>query len=717
MRKLIIFIPLILYILVVYRPFLFQGYLPIPADTIVGLYHPWRDFFVGYFPNGIPFKNSLITDAVRQEYPWRQLAMTEIFSGKWPSWNPYSFTGYPLAANLQSAPFYPLNVLYLVKNFPLVWSIQIALQTILGAIFMGLFLRSRKLTQEAVVLGTLAWIGSGFIISWLETNTVVSAAIWLPLALYALNRRSGLLLVIALSCSFFAGHLQTTMYVFAAAFGYAIWERRTKVFIGGVLITLILTAFSWWSAVKFIQLSGREFDQLVWQKPDWFLPWQNLIQFVAPDFFGNPATLNYFGIWNYGEFVGYIGLTALFFSFLAIFVKNWYRNFFTWLLLGSLILALPNPISAIPYQFKIPLIASSQPSRIIVLVGLALAVLAAQGMNQLARKDLSWRKIWGMLGGGAVVYAILWLVAIKWHLAVSRSNLILPSVLFMATSVLVVVARRFDNYKKWILIAILLLAVFDSARFADKFLPFTPREWLYPKTKMLTFLADQQKNEVFRVISMEDRIVPDNFLVAYKIQTPSGYDPLYPLRYGEFIAAMERDKPNIQPPFHYNRSITPRQTARKLYALLNVKYVFSPFELFDPIYKKVFQEGETRLYELTNYLPRTFFVQEVLPATDKTDSIMKMFAPDFDPAKVAVEEGEGPAGNFGVGSVVIKKYEPDEVIIETSNSKEGFLVLLDAYYPSWRASVDGQLTKIYITDFAFRGILVPTGVHIVRFEI
>ncbi len=52
---------LALYILVVYRPFIFEGRLPIPADNIVGLYYPWRDAFLDKYPNGMPFKNSLIT--------------------------------------------------------------------------------------------------------------------------------------------------------------------------------------------------------------------------------------------------------------------------------------------------------------------------------------------------------------------------------------------------------------------------------------------------------------------------------------------------------------------------------------------------------------------------------------------------------------------------------------------------------------------------------
>ncbi|PIZ99051.1 MAG: hypothetical protein COX78_02350, partial [Candidatus Levybacteria bacterium CG_4_10_14_0_2_um_filter_35_8] len=58
--------------LIFFWPFVLQNKLPIPADTIVGMYHPYRDFYTNSYPRGVPFKNSLITDPVRQQYPWKK---------------------------------------------------------------------------------------------------------------------------------------------------------------------------------------------------------------------------------------------------------------------------------------------------------------------------------------------------------------------------------------------------------------------------------------------------------------------------------------------------------------------------------------------------------------------------------------------------------------------------------------------------------------------
>src|SRR2546423_82401 len=82
-----------------FRPFLFQYKLPIPADTIVGLYHPFRDLYAKEYPRGIPFKNPLTTDPVRQQYPWRYLAIGLEEKFQLPLWNPYTFAGMPLLAN------------------------------------------------------------------------------------------------------------------------------------------------------------------------------------------------------------------------------------------------------------------------------------------------------------------------------------------------------------------------------------------------------------------------------------------------------------------------------------------------------------------------------------------------------------------------------------------------------------------------------------------
>src|SRR3972149_10790597 len=90
---------IILITFVFFWQFFLKGLLPIPSDTIVGLYHPFLDLYSEISPAGVPFKNFLITDPVRQIIPWKELAIDNLSNLTLPLWNPYEMAGKPLLAN------------------------------------------------------------------------------------------------------------------------------------------------------------------------------------------------------------------------------------------------------------------------------------------------------------------------------------------------------------------------------------------------------------------------------------------------------------------------------------------------------------------------------------------------------------------------------------------------------------------------------------------
>lgn len=61
-------------------------------------------------------------------------------------------------------------------------------------------------------------------------------------------------------------------------------------------------------------------------------------------------------------------------------------------------------------------------------------------------------------------------------------------------------------------------------------------------------------------------------------------------------------------------------------------------------------------------------------------------------------------------------YQDDRVVIQISSTAPGLLVLNDNYYPAWRAFVDGKQTKIYLANFSFRAVPIPSGEHTVEFK-
>ena len=165
-------------------PIILKGLMPSPTDAMVGLYHPFRDLYSESNPNGIPFKNFLLTDPVRQLIVWKKMSIEMTRGGVFPLWNPYEMAGKPMLGNFQSSVFYPLNILFLLFEFKFSWTVYIVTSQVLAGIFMYLYLGSIKKSEEVRVIGAIAFIFSGFFISWYEWGNVGHAYLWLPLGLY-----------------------------------------------------------------------------------------------------------------------------------------------------------------------------------------------------------------------------------------------------------------------------------------------------------------------------------------------------------------------------------------------------------------------------------------------------------------------------------------------------------------------------------------------------
>ncbi|MBI4092233.1 MAG: hypothetical protein HY427_03455, partial [Candidatus Levybacteria bacterium] len=181
-------ISVVLVTLVFFWQVFLKGLLPVPSDTIVGLYHPFLDLYAEISPAGVPFKNFLITDPVRQIIPWKELSVDLLSRPELPLWNPYEMAGKPHLANFQSGVFYPLNIILFVKPFYISWTVFVILQTVLVALFMFLYLRNLRLDIRASIFGAITFSFSGFSIAWLEWGNIVHTALWLPLILLSIDK-------------------------------------------------------------------------------------------------------------------------------------------------------------------------------------------------------------------------------------------------------------------------------------------------------------------------------------------------------------------------------------------------------------------------------------------------------------------------------------------------------------------------------------------------
>jgi membrane protein YfhO len=156
--------------------------------------------------------------------------------------------------------------------------------------------------------------------------------------------------------------------------------------------------------------------------------------------------------------------------------------------------------------------------------------------------------------------------------------------------------------------------------------------------------------------------------------------------------------------------------------LLNVKYVMTPADVELPPDRFVRRyDGQTRVYENMKVRPRAFLVDRSTPLRGAAAlRAIRDGALDFSREAIVDEpldtSMQPEAARGAPGTAVIRRYTDTGVSIETQADGRRLLVLTDIHYPGWTARVDGVATPIHRTNYAFRGVTVPPGRHIVEFR-
>ncbi len=129
---------------------------------------------------------------------------------------------------------------------------------------------------------------------------------------------------------------------------------------------------------------------------------------------------------------------------------------------------------------------------------------------------------------------------------------------------------------------------------------------------------------------------------------------------------------------------------------------------------RLVHSGDVKIYQNLNVLPRAFVAQRSEMAPDEAAVRARLADPQFDSAR-AVVLIDGPAKSVSAaGMVTITAYSPERVRLSARGP--GWLVLTDAYYPGWQATVDGQPAPLYRADIMFRAVWLPEGTHSVEFR-
>ncbi len=747
---------LILIVVFIFFSPVFKGQVPFPGDLLVND-NPYKtQSYLGYSPSGYPNK-AQGPDVVKEIYPWRYFSVSEVKQGILPFWNPHNFSGNPQIANLQTGFFYPVNFLYLILPFNISWTIIIMLQSLIAGIFMYLFLsKGLKLNKFPSLIGGISFAFSSYMTVWIEYGNIGATLLWLPIALLftkrfyeRLNVLNFLSLVVILSLSILAGYIQGAFYIYAICFLYflfllkfgeikAVSYKKTFVFLASLVLPFIITFFQIYPTLELFLNSTRGAYSLL-QISNNLVPLQYWLTVLVPDFFGNPATRNYWIDGTYIERVMYPGIAIAFFAFYGVFnAKGIEKKFFIILSGLSLIIATNLPGIKFFYLLPIPVISTTIPTRELSVFIFCIIILGVIGLDHWQNgKDYKTKLTFGFI----LTYILIWvlvfllpkfnLVSLQ-NISIAKHNLILPTFLAFAT----VSAFYFKKINKNLsLVIILLFVCLDLFYFFNKITPFSPKELIYPQTPVISYL--QENAGINRFWGYGSAYVSPNYQSVDKTYFPEGNDPLHIASYGELLATsgngrlplvLPRPDANIAP--GYGSSDLKNNVYRqRLLNLLGVKYVLNKEDTLlndyrpdtttfpENSYKLVWQKTPWQIYENQQALPR-FFLSGDFKIEDRKTILNSIYNTNADLRKTIFLE-ENPnikVDKNSTGEAKLLSYKSNEIKFLTKSEGSSILFLSDNYYSGWQAYIDGISTKIYRADYSFRAISVPAGKHEVTFS-
>jgi hypothetical protein len=747
---------------------LLKGHVPFPGDNLVANFAPYNTYaHLGYAPGGVPNK-AQGHDVIREAFPWKFFVIESFKNGQIPFWTPYNFSGSPLMANFQSAVFYPLNLIFFLLPFLQAWSLFIFLAPFFAALFTYFFLQELKVSKVASIFGGMIFAFSSYMVVWLEYGNITHTYLWLPLALLFTEKltkkfraRDVLFLILCLSFSLLGGYIQGYFYIFSTIIIYFLsktWFSKKISFIEKVYFFIalsfpaLLTLFQILPTLELFAHSSRNNYSLD-QIERMLNPWWYAITVIIPDFFGNPAVRSYWFNGTYIEQTSYFGLIPFIFALVALFSFKLNKNIkiFAALFIITFVMALNLLFIKYIYLIPLPTLSTTIPTRILGLFDFCGAILAAYGFELLLQKKQKKLFIQSTFFSISIILAtfLFTIFAPKFfpnsdwvsHLSVSKRNTILPFI--FALSFAAIVFFQFYIKKslsvKGILlipIIILIISIGDLFYFFHKITPFSPKDFVYPKSDVVEYLL--QNAGTYRFWGYGSGYVDSNFQAYDKTYSPEGYDPLHVKSYSELLNASvdgklpkipSRSDANIAPGYG-SEDLTRNMYRKKVLDLLGVKYLLNKdgslgeedrpdkTTFAEKKYDLIWQKTPWQIYENKDVLPRALLVSDYIVEKDKKKILKMLFDNKININQTVIVEEKLPffiRKNKTRGRVEIKEYTPNKITLQTNSKSDEILFMSDNYYPGWNVFIDEEKGKIYRADYSFRAVPIRSGKHEVIF--
>lgn len=696
-----------------------EGLLPVGSLWRVP---PWNAFLPPSTGNG------LLVDQLLQFWPWRLFLRSELFAGRFPFWNPLILCGVPFAANPQTAVFFPTTLLLLLLP-PAAWSVAAAfLKLACAGLFTALHARRLGAGRRGAALSGVAFALSGFMVAWLG-HPHTNAACLLPALFWGLGAaaarrgaRAWVPVAVVGALVLLGGHPPTALHVLAAAAAYAAFlaarrpegERRALATAAGLsaLAALALAAPALLPYLEYLSWSSTGAASAGLARWSTRLPAWTLVHLLMPLASGSPShgaevLQAAFGLTpaaNFLERAGWVGLPALALAALAVARRG--RDpqvrFHAALALFGLAAALGVP--PLPWLWRwLPFFSSANPTRLLVLFCFGAAVLAGLGADDDAPAPRGLTR--GCAAGAAAALFVAVVAVLRFGSQWRPAELGFffgQSAAFLLEAALALRLLSAPSFRRWapLLAALFLLRVDLGVN------PTAPERLLYPPTPGTEALAALQGEG--RVFGLGAALAPDAGM-AVGLRDARGRDFAGLRRYEELVTGRAGD-------FDFYQRAPALPPSASLLAVSAIAATPATAAAVPDGWAPA-STGDLLVYRAPGPGRRALFVPQaatMLPA----QALARARAPGFDPEQVVLLDDwfTAPVTAGAHGDAHITYEESGEVIVAVHSDGPGWLLLLDSWYPGWRAEVDGVPTAVRRGDYAFRAVPVPKGGSLVRFH-
>jgi hypothetical protein len=700
-------------------------------------------------------------------YAVREFGAAVMRSGHLPLWNPYLFGGMPFVGAFDGDIFYPPTMLMRLtmrSDLAVTWAFIV--HVILAGWCTYAWLRATGLKFAPAGIGGLAYELGGPVASYVspghDGKLYVSALLPLVLCLVVLGVRDGRrwcwpALALTVGCAALAPHPQIFEYLLLTAGAYALFlasglPRGTRVAVqrlgtafAAVVLGLVMSAVQFLPVAQFVAWSPRGSRSTgagtYAYATQFSMPFEDLPNIYLPQFSG--MLDRYWGGLGTHWFSEYLGASVLVLAGAALVAagadrRRGVRFWEAVAVVGTLwSLGRYTPLYHLVYTLVPGTSYFRVPAAAFVVVGLAVAALAAEGVVCVLRRDVRVRYVLGWVAAAGVLaiplvihaatQAVAHLFGASWTPGAATANagpvasgaLRCFAVVVLMGGILAI--RRDDKVSpRLAALAIAALVALDLWSVERAYWLFSPpAAQTYARDAVIDTLRAQ--TQPVRVMAWPlghphvraDPEIAGDGLMIHRVRQVLGYHGNGIKRYDDLSWTTDGTQPLFTPHFWRLLNVGFLLTDTAQVAFAGATRIVGPVAdaAGDTLY----------LYRLAGDHPAAWLTAAARSLPD-TFARLGVIDRHFDLDRLALLEPAAHAtapdsiGPAPVERVIAERYEPGSLRFRLSApAPQGTtLVVSENFYPGWHATADGAPVPVWRADYALMGVPLPAGTKMVE---